>query len=115
MATARIVFTKPLERQPRRNLNLAWSVEEPAVVAAGSLLERALVRRDTLRRAAARAQLIGSAVDSIDVLVVGNVEDVPNQLQTIPFKDRNLLLDAKVIHDLARLPVRVRTDHRKKR
>jgi hypothetical protein len=99
-----------LEGEPRGDLNLTRGVEEAAVVAARELTERALVGSDTSRRGCARAQLICRCVDAIEVLMIGNVEEVADQLQTVTLRDRNLLLDAKVIDDLARLLVRVGSD-----
>src|ERR1017187_9140426 len=96
------------------DLHVARSEEETAVVAAGSRSEVSSANCRILKCQRARrrpAQLICRSSDTIDVLVVGDIEDVQQQLDIVALRNRNLLIDAHVIHDVAGGLVSVASDH----
>src|ERR1700684_1929005 len=83
--TARTVFAHSqlfLEGEAGCNFNLTRGVEEAAVVRTGDLTIRGLIGRCTAQSPSG-GKKVGGGVDAVDVLVVGEVEDIGQQLQLI--------------------------------
>ena len=100
------VYLHSLEVKAGSDLDLAGGVEEAAVVRAGNGAKgrgtglSALEGRCAGRRSGG-GQLVAEGADTVDVLMVGEIEDVGDELQVDALVDGDLLLHAEVVDDLA--------------
>jgi len=57
---------------------------------------------------------VGGSVDAVDVLVIGDVEDIGQQLQLIALFDGECLLGANIVNNVPGVLSRVRSNPRNK-
>ena len=98
-----------LERKSRCNFNFAGGVEKAAVVRTGDLTIGRLKGRRTTQSTSGRKK-VGSRVNAVDVLVIGEVEDIGQQLQLVALLDGKCLLSANIVNNVPGVLLRVRSN-----
>lgn len=95
-----------LEREFGCDLDLTRRVKEAAVVRVGDGAKRRRSGLTTLigcRTGTGRGgQFVAEVADTVDVLMVGDVEDIRDELKLGPLLDGDLLLDTDIVDDTAR-------------
>src|SRR5665213_3616811 len=113
-----------LEQEPEPDLYLSRRIQKAARVRVGRRAEQGRASRPRLERRRRRIRrrpgapglkLVSQALHAGHVLVVVEIEQIEPQLRTVPLGKGKLLLHPKVLHDVARILVRIPPNRRDKR
>jgi hypothetical protein len=94
-----------------------WSQKRLIAISSGQISSGSLsASRPKKEKAAAEAaarglvQFVAEVADTVDILMVGDVEDIRDELKLGPLLDGDLLLDADIVDDTARIGEGIASD-----